>query len=204
MLGYIRQNSFLHLLDARAKLALLLSFMLAQIFAPLSYAPLFFACTIAFYFLAKISFIGVVKSRLALLAIPIVPSLLRVLFEQGFLVFAGITLPLGVFNGAQNFLFLCSLVYTPLLFALTTTPSEVRSALLFFRMPNRWAFIFSIAFISVSYIQKKAQSTLVAQRARGARRNALSIMLPVLHSCFRRAKTMSLSMASRGFDPDSA
>jgi energy-coupling factor transporter transmembrane protein EcfT len=145
----------------------------------------------------------VVGSRLSLLAIPLIPSLLRALFEPGWVQFAGATLPLGIYNGALNFLFLCSLVYTPLLFALTTLPSEISSSLRFYGMPKRWAFIFSIAFVSVSYIQKKAQSTLFAQRARGARQNALSIMLPVLHSCFRRARTMSLSMASRGFDPDS-
>ena len=75
-------------------------------------------------------------------------------------------------------------------------------SLRFYGMPKRWAFIFSVAFVSVAYIRKKAERTLAAQRARGCNRNALALMLPVLHSCFRRARTMAFSMAARGFDAD--
>ena len=204
MLGYVKKESLAHALDARAKLALLGAFMLAQIFAPLSFAPLFLAITLALYAFARMDFLEVVKSRKALLLLPLIPSLARVLFEAGTVEVAGIVLPLGIINGALNFIFLCSLVYTPLLFALTTAPSQISGALRFYGMPKRWAFIFSIAFVSVAYIKKKAERTLAAQRARGCRRNALALMLPVLHSCFRRARTMAYSMAARGFDADAA
>ena len=204
MLDYVKKKSIVHSLDVRLKLALLALFMLAQVFAPLSFAPLFFAITLALYSFARIDFLEVVKSRKALLLLPVIPSLLRLLFEKGSVQFAGMLLPAGVVNGSLNFVFLCSLVYTPLLFALTTAPSQISGALRFYGMPKRWAFIFSIAFVSVAYIRKKAERTLAAQRARGCRRNALALMLPVLHSCFRRARTLSLSMASRGFDADAA
>ena len=204
MLDYVKKKSVVHSLDVRLKLALLALFMLAQVFAPLSFAPLFFAITLALYSFARIDFLEVVKSRKALLLLPVIPSLLRLLFEKGSVQFAGMLLPAGVVNGSLNFVFLCSLVYTPLLFALTTAPSQISGALRFYGMPKRWAFIFSIAFVSVAYIRKKAERTLAAQRARGCRRNALALMLPVLHSCFRRARTLSLSMASRGFDADAA
>jgi energy-coupling factor transporter transmembrane protein EcfT len=204
MLGYVKKKSLVHALDARAKLALLALFMLAQIFAPLPFAPLFFALTLAVYSFARINFLEVVKSRKALLLLPLIPSLLRVLFERGSVEIAGMLLPAGAVNGALNFIFLCSLVYTPILFALTTAPSQISSALRFYGMPKRWAFIFSVAFVSVAYIQKKARGTLAAQRARGCKRNALALMLPVLHSCFRRARTMAYSMAARGFDADEA
>jgi len=203
MLGCVKKKSPVHLLDARAKLALLAIFMLAQIFAPLAYAPLFFAATLGFFAVSRIDFFEVVKSRKALLLLPLLPSLLRVLFEKGSVEFAGMLLPAGIVNGSLNFIFLCSLVYTPVLFALTTAPSQISSALRFYRMPRRWAFIFSVAFVSVHYIQRKAERTIAAQRARGCKRNAFAIMLPVLHACFRRARTLSYSMASRGFDPDS-
>jgi len=202
MLGYVKKESIAHSLDARAKLALLGAFMLLQIFAPLAYAPLFFAITLALYAFARIDFLEVVKSRKSLLLIPLIPSLARALLEGGQVAFAGMLLPAGLVNGSLNFIFLCSLVYTPLLFALTTAPSQISSALRFYGMPKRWAFIFSVAFVSVAYIQKKAERTLAAQRARGCRRNALALMLPVLHTCFRRARTMAYSMASRGFDAD--
>jgi len=204
MLEYQKKKSAVHALDARAKLALLALFMLAQIFAPLSFAPLFFAVTLALYAFARMDFLEVVKSRKALLLLPLIPSLLRVLFEKGSAEIAGTMLPAGIVNGALNFIFLCSLLYTPLLFALTTAPSQISGALRFYGMPRRWAFIFSVAFVSVAYIRKKAERTLAAQRARGCRQNVLALMLPVLHSCFRRAKTMSLSMAARGFDADAA
>ncbi len=204
MLGYQRKKSIVHSLDVRLKLALLALFMLAQVFAPLSFAPLFFAITLALYSFARIDFLEVVKSRKALLLLPLIPSLLRLLFEKGSVAVAGMLLPAGMVNGTLNLVFLCSLVYTPLLFALTTAPSQISGALRFYGMPKRWAFIFSIAFVSVAYIRKKAERTLAAQRARGCRRNSLALMLPVLHSCFRRARTLSLSMASRGFDADAA
>jgi len=204
MLGYIKKKSWVHALDVRVKLALLSAFMLAQIFAPLPYAPLFFAATLVFYALAGIDFLEVVASRKVLLLIPLIPSLVRLLFEPGWAAVMGYAVPLGVLDGALNFIFLCSLVYTPLLFALSTAPSQISGALRFYGMPKRWAFIFAVAFVSVSYIRKKAERTLAAQRARGCRQNVLALMLPVLHSCFRRAKTMSLSMAARGFDADAA
>jgi len=204
MLGYVKKKSMVHALDARAKLALLAVFMLLQVFAPLPYAPLFFAVTLALYAFARMDFLEAVESRKALLLLPLIPSLLRVLFEKGTVEVAGMLLPAGMVNGSLNFLFLCSLVYTPLLFALSTAPSQISLALRFYGMPKRWAFIFSVAFVSVAYIRKKTERTLAAQRARGCRSNVLALMLPVLHSCFRRAKTMSLSMAARGFDADAA
>ena len=204
MLGYVKKKSPVHTLDARLKLALLALFMLAQIFAPLPFAPLFLAATLALYSFARIDFLEVVKSRKALLLLPLIPSLLRLLFEKGSVEFAGAMLPAGAVNGGLNFIFLCSLVYTPLLFALSTAPSQISGALRAYGMPKRWAFIFSVAFVSVAYIKKKAERTIAAQRARGCRRNALALMLPVLHSCFRRARTMAYSMAARGFDADEA
>jgi len=234
MLGYVKKKSLVHSLDARIKLALLGAFMLAQIFAPLSFAPLFFAITLALYAFARIGFLEVVRSRKALLLLPLIPSLIRLLFEKGTVDATGMLtqmgallqanvmvpmgvlvpvevllptsmlLPAGIVNGSLNFIFLCSLVYTPLLFALTTAPSQISGALRFYGMPKRWAFIFSVAFVSVAYIKKKAERTLAAQRARGCRRNVLALMLPVLHSCFQRAKTMAYSMAARGFDADAA
>jgi len=204
MLGYVKKKSMVHALDARAKLALLALFMLLQIFAPLSFAPLFFALTLALYAFARMDFLEVVKGRKALLLLPLIPSLLRVLFEKGTLEVAGLLLPAGIVKGSLNFIFLCSLVYTPLLFALTTAPAQISAALRFYGMPKRWAFIFSVAFVSVAYIRKKAERTLAAQRARGCRRNALALMLPVLHSCFRRARTMAYAMAARGFDADAS
>lgn len=203
MLEYKNGKSAVHLLDARLKLALLAAFMLAQVFSPLSLAPFFMAATLALYLAAGVDFVEVARSRKALLLIPLIPSLLRALFEAGSAPLFSFTVPLGILNGSLNFLFLCSLVYTPLLFALTTPPSQISGALRFYGMPKRWAFIFSVAFVSINYVKKKAERTLAAQRARGCSRNALALMLPVLHSCFRRAKTMSLSMASRGFDADS-
>jgi len=204
MLGYVKKKSIVHSLDARAKLALLALFMLAQIFAPLSYAPLFFAVTLALYAFARMDFLEVVKSRKALLLLPLIPSLARIFFETGWANVMGVAVPLGIVNGSLNFVFLLSLVYTPLLFALTTAPSQISSALRFYGMPKRWAFIFSVAFVSVAYIRKKAERTLAAQRARGCKRNILALMLPVLHSCFLRARTMAYSMAARGFDADEA
>ena len=204
MLGYVKKKSIVHSLDARAKLALLGLFMLAQIFAPLAFAPLFFAITLALYSFARIDFLEMVNGRKALLLLPLIPSLIRLLFEKGTAEVAGMALPAGIVNGSLDFVFLCSLVYTPLLFALTTAPSQISGSLRFYGMPKRWAFIFSVAFVSVAYIRKKAERTLAAQRARGCKRNILALMLPVLHSCFRRAKTMAYSMAARGFDADAA
>jgi energy-coupling factor transporter transmembrane protein EcfT len=204
VLEYRKGRSAVHSLDARAKLALLAAFMLAQVFSPLTLAPAFMAATLALYLAAGVDFVEVAGSRRALLLIPLIPSLIRVFFESGTVSLAGIAVPLGIWNGSLNFLFLCSLVYTPLLFALSTPPSQVSWALRFYGMPKRWAFIFSVAFVSIAYVKRKAERTLAAQRARGCGKNALALMLPVLHSCFRRAKTMSLSMAARGFDADAA
>ena len=67
-------------------------------------------------------------------------------------------------------------------------------------MPKRLAFMFSIAFVSVAHISRKAHKAFIAQKARGSRAGVMPILLPVLHSCFRRSRNMALSMSARGFD----
>ena len=119
MLEYRSGKSAVHGLDARLKLALLAAFMLAQILSPLPLAPAFMAATLALYLLAGVDFVEVARGRKAMLIIPLIPSLLRAFFEPGSAAIFGIAVPLGIQNGSLNFIFLCSLVYTPLLFALS-------------------------------------------------------------------------------------
>ncbi len=197
---YCKNESFFHSLDARIKLALLSFLLLLQIFLPLDYGLAMLALVFLLYHLSGISLIRFAAGHKFLLILPILPALVRMIFEKGTVLAYGMVLPSGIYYGALNFFFLFSLVFTPILFGLTTPPAKISIALRFFGMPPRLSFMFSIAFVSIAYISKKAQKTLLAQRCRGSVANPASLLLPVLHACFRRSHKMSLSLAARGFD----
>jgi energy-coupling factor transporter transmembrane protein EcfT len=197
---YCKKESFFHSLDARIKLALLFFLLLLQIFLPLDYGLAMFALVFLLYYLSGISLPGFAASHRFLLILPLLPALVRVVFEKGTVEAYGMVLPSGIYYGALNFLFLFSLVLMPILFGLTTPPAKIASALRFFGMPPRLSFMFSIAFVSVAYVSKKAHKTLLAQRCRGSPASPAALLLPVLHACFRRSRKMSLSLAARGFD----
>jgi energy-coupling factor transporter transmembrane protein EcfT len=113
------------------------------------------------------------------------------------------------------------------IFFATTTPSELRLALEWFRVPYRYAFSLSLAFQSLGLLDDEWRSILEAQQARGAwrpsrspevrrlrylrdkaarqevlaqLRNLVALMVPAIVLTTKQAWTMTEAAYARGFD----
>lgn len=102
------------------------------------------------------------------------------------------------------------------MFFSTTTPSELCRALVWLRVPYRYAFSIGLSFQAVGGIDTEWRGILEAQRARGAFtapagwrylieqvRNLVSLTVPAVVLAARRAWAMTEAAYARGFDsPD--
>ncbi|HPL18158.1 MAG TPA: energy-coupling factor transporter transmembrane component T [Spirochaetota bacterium] len=99
------------------------------------------------------------------------------------------------------------------MFFSTTTPSELCLALVWLRVPYRYAFSISLSFQTVSSIDTEWRGILEAQRARGAFeapkgwryiveqvRNLVSLTVPAVVLTARRAWSMTEAAYARGFE----
>jgi energy-coupling factor transporter transmembrane protein EcfT len=113
------------------------------------------------------------------------------------------------------------------IFFATTTPSELRLALEWFRVPYRYAFSLSLAFQSLGLLDDEWRSILEAQKARGAWRpsgskdaqrlrslrekttrqeileqirNLVALTVPAIVLTTKQAWTMTEAAYARGFD----
>jgi energy-coupling factor transporter transmembrane protein EcfT len=100
------------------------------------------------------------------------------------------------------------------LFVGTTTPSELRLALEWLRVPHRYAFSVSLAFQSVGLLDDEWRAILEAQRARGAWAprwsgwrefiaqlgDLVALTVPIIVLTTKRAWAMTEAAYARGFD----
>ncbi len=99
------------------------------------------------------------------------------------------------------------------MFFSTTTPSELCLALVWLRVPYRYAFSISLSFQTVSSIDAEWRGILEAQKARGAFtapsgwrymveqvRNLVSLTVPAVVLTARRAWSMTEAAYARGFE----
>ena len=99
------------------------------------------------------------------------------------------------------------------LFFATTTPSELRLALEWMRVPQRYAFSLALAFQSVGSLDDEWRAILEAQRARGAWapashwrdligrvRDLVALSVPAIVMTTKRAWAMNEAAYARGFD----
>jgi energy-coupling factor transport system permease protein len=99
------------------------------------------------------------------------------------------------------------------LFFATTTPSELRLALEWLRVPYRYAFSLSLAFQSVGLLDDEWRAIREAQRARGAWsqpsawrdlaarvRDLVALAVPAVVLTTKRAWAMTEAAYARGFD----
>lgn len=195
MLSYRKGNSALHSLDARLKIPLLALFSLA----------------IVFIRLPEVAFAGLVLNLLLLQESGIK---MNEFWGQmkGILLFAAIPLPLQVIAtgsiglGMLNSLILANLLTASFLFVSTTRVGAISDGLAWFRMPKTLVFSIALAFSIIPLLQQELHDARVAQCVRGGSlrkpSSVLPMIIPLFHSVFARARGLSISLETRGFDPD--
>ena len=185
MLKYLPGDSVLHSAGAGMKLAALLAMTLLLVILPLQFSPLFFAIAAALYLVSGVSLARTLSDHKLIFVF----SLSAFAFHWG-----------DPQAGLLNYLYLCSLFLLSFLFVFTTPPDKIGGALRSFGLPRSTAFMLSTAIASIPYFENKAGKVRIAQSARGSKA-LLPLILPVLHSLFRRARKLAISLETRGFKP---
>jgi len=203
MLQFKEGESFLHKTDPRVKLLWLIALTVFAILSRLEFAAVLFLLVILLYNLSGVSIFKVIGEEKILLLVILIPFLARVLFEKGTTGFLGFPIPSGAYNGILNSLYVFFIFFISMLFIFTTRVKEIEQALLFFRMPSDMVFMLVVAIGAVPLLQQKAKRVMIAQASRGGRDQIFSLIIPMLHSIFTRAKKLAISVETRGFDPES-
>lgn len=219
---YYPKNSFVHKMDARVKLLLLILYMvtvfLVQTYSGYIATAVVFLTTVI---CARISLKVVLKSIKAVLVLVIFTSLLNLLFYRGesetvLLSWWIITITDGALAFAVRMAFrLTFLVVGTSLLTFTTTPVELTdgiesllSPLKVIKVPvHDIAVIMSITLRFIPILMEETDKIMMAQSSRGAdfssggilkrAKALLPVLIPLFISAFRRADELSLAMDSR-------
>lgn len=171
------------------KLASYLVLALSLILLPFSYSLAFLPVLFLPFAAARFNLFDELAARKFLLLLPLFTFLARLLF--------GGTLADAVLNAV----YLLDFLGLSLLLLLSTTAVQLRDGLLLFRLPRTLVFLLELALQSLPLFEERLRRVRVAQASRGGGRNALPLLVPFLHQLFDRARTLAVSLESRGFKP---
>ncbi len=221
--GYITQKTFLHRLDARTKLALLMAILvLALVFSHPLYVLALLALVLAAWTAARLpmEFLkSVVKyfSGIALLIFalqvffyPGKTPILRLSNPIPVIGFSGSISLEGILFGTAMVLRLVVIMAVAPLLIMTTPLSELMLALVKLRVPDRFAFILTTAMSLLPSIQNRAFLIQQAQLCRGVGdfetgnffvrlRASASLLVPLILGAFRDSQTLDVAISSRAF-----
>ena len=216
--SYFPANSFVHKMDARAKILIAIAYMVA-VFLVSAFHFLGFAACLLFVMLAavvsKVPFLRVLKSVRTIIFFVVFSAILQLFFnKKGMVVFWVIT-DVGLLNAAFIIARIMLIVLGASLLTLTTSPVELADGIEGLLYPLKWikfpvhefALIMSIALRFIPTLIDETDRVIKAQKARGAdfesgnifkRAKALiPVLIPLLISSFRRADELADAMDSR-------
>lgn len=217
--SYYPVSSFVHKLDPRVKILLLVAYLVAVFaadnFLSLAVAVVFLCVAVAF---SKVPVGSVLKSVKGILILLIFTAILNVCFYQpkeGDTVYFWVVSKEGIINAAFIAARLIALVLGSSVLTLTTTPVGLTDALESILKPLTWikfpvhelALVTSIALRFIPTLASETDRIINAQKARGAdfesgniikRVKALvPVLIPLLVSAFRRADELGDAMEAR-------
>lgn len=216
--SYFPANSFVHKMDARAKILIAIAYMVA-VFLVSAFHFLGFAACLLFVILvavvSKVPFLRVLKSVRTIIFFVVFSAILQLFFnKKGTVVFWVIT-DVGLLNAAFIIARIMLIVLGASLLTLTTSPVELADGIEGLLYPLKWikfpvhefALIMSIALRFIPTLIDETDRIIKAQKARGAdfesgnifkRAKALiPVLIPLLISSFRRADELADAMDSR-------
>ena len=218
---YYPVKSFVHNMDARAKIVLSIAYIVAVFlvreffFLGFLAAFLFVAVAVAF---SRVPFIKVLKSIKGIMFFIVFSAVLQLLFNKegtGYSWWIFTVTDIGLKKAAFIILRISLVVMGTAILTLTTTPVEIAdgiesllSPLKFVKFPvHEFALIMSIALRFIPTLMDETDRIISAQKARGAdfesgnlfkRAKALiPILIPLLISSFRRADELGDAMDAR-------
>ena len=215
---YYPTTSFVHKMDARVKLLLLIAYIVLIFIVKNFYGFLvvlsFLAVVVIF---SKVPLWSLIKSAKAVVFIILLTVILNVFFyktENPTVLFWIITKEALVFSAFMA-IRLLSLVFGSMLLNLTTTPVALTDGIESLLKPlkvikfpvHELALVMSIALRFIPILMSEADRIIMAQKARGAdfesgnifkkAKAMLPVLIPLLISSFRRAEELGDAMDSR-------
>ncbi len=220
--SYFPATSFVHKMDARIKILLLVAFMVA-VFMVKSFHFLGFGACFLFVVLAtifaRVPFLRVLKSIKAILFIIILSAILQIFFNSGgnvLVEWSFITITdVGLLNAGFIIARIALIVLGASLLTLTTSPVELADGIEGLLYPLKWikfpvhefALIMSIALRFIPTLMDETDRIIKAQKARGANfesgnifkkaKALIPVLIPLLISSFRRADELADAMDAR-------
>ncbi len=217
--SYYPSSSFVHKLDPRVKILILIAYLVA-VFAAKSFlslaVPVLFLCVAVAF--SSVPVKSVLKSVKGIIFLLIFTALLNVLFykpKEGDTVYFWVITKEGLLNAAFIGARLISLVLGSSVLTLTTTPVNLTDGiesllkpLALIKFPvHELALVTSIALRFIPTLASETERIINAQKARGAdfesgniikRVKALvPVLIPLLVSAFRRADELGDAMEAR-------
>lgn len=222
---YYPSGSWVHKLDPRLKILLMLFFVVLIFFVNTFVGYAFYFCLIVVStILAKVPFRSLLRSVKGVLFLVIFITVINVFFyavpeEQALWHWWILSVSVeGLLHAAKMALRIILLVMGPALLTFTTTPMELTDALESLLSPLKLikfpvrdlAVIMSIALRMIPTLMEETDRIMLAQKARGAdldtgrlfnRVKALvPVLIPLFVSAFRRAEELALALDSRCYN----
>mgnify|MGYP001625475405 FL=1 len=218
---YYPVKSFVHSLDPRTKLVLLIAYIVAIFIAQTFYGMILCAIVlIVTVFIARVPFGSVLRSVKGILFILILTSILNLFFHGGEHLLTPESWAIKIYREAVVFtvfllLRLFLLVMASAVLTLTTTPVRLTDGIESLLTPLKWikfpvhelALIMSIALRFIPTLIDETNRIIAAQKARGADfesgnifkriKAIVPILIPLLISAFRRAEELGDAMDAR-------
>ena len=220
--GYYPANSFVHKMDARAKIILTIAYIVAVFLVQPFHFLGFLACLV-FLVLAtifsKVPFLKILKSIKAILFFVVLSAVFQIFFVHdgnALLTIGNFTLTdKALLNAVFIILRITMVVMGASLLTLTTSPIEIADGIEGLLLPlkiikfpvHEFALIMSIALRFIPTLLDETDRIIKAQKARGAdfesgnifkRAKALvPVLIPLLISSLRRAEELANAMDAR-------
>ena len=216
--SYFPAESFVHKMDARAKILIAIAYMVA-VFMVSTFHFLGFCACLLFVIIAtataKVPFIKVLASVKTILFFVVFSAVLQLFFNRQGTVIWWVITDVGLINAGFIIARIFLIVLGASLLTLTTSPVEIADGIEGLLYPLKWikfpvhefALIMSIALRFIPTLIEETDRIIKAQKARGAdfesgnifkRAKALiPVLIPLLISSFRRADELADAMDSR-------
>ncbi|MBO4251242.1 MAG: energy-coupling factor transporter transmembrane protein EcfT [Clostridia bacterium] len=216
--SYFPAISFVHKMDARAKILIAVAYMVA-VFLVTAFHFLGFGACLLFVLIAtiaaKVPFKLVLKSIKTIIFFVVFSAVLQLFFNKSGTVVFWVITDVGLLNAGFIIARIILIVLGASLLTLTTSPVELADGIEGILYPLKWikfpvhefALIMSIALRFIPTLIDETDRIIKAQKARGAdfesgnifkRAKALiPVLIPLLISSFRRADELADAMDSR-------
>lgn len=170
-----------------------LSFFILYIKNPIILSVFFCLLLTANFFVSSKN--QLIKRLIPLLTIGFFIIVFQLLFNQSVPVLQ------RLLSGILTFLKITTISLLIFFWITITSPSEIISSLFF--LPNNLKLLLTMTFYFIPSIILETQQISAIQKSRGLKTfafNPFPLIVPLLHRVMKRAETLSLTIASRGYD----